>query len=215
MMEVVPAIIAKTFQELEKKIKLVEPYVKWAQLDIMDGVFAPEKSWDNPEELKKISSNLNFEAHLMVSQPEKEIERWINSPIKRILIHLESTEHLLDIFQKIKAAGLEFGVVLNLQTPISVLKELSVKIEDLEVVQLMGISEIGYHGHPFDERVISKIFSLRVKYPNVKIAVDGGINSETAPKAAQVGADILVAGSAIFGSDDAGKAIEELKNSIK
>ncbi len=79
----------------------------------------------------------------------------------------------------------------------------------------MGISEIGCYGHPFDERVIPKIIALRDKYGDaVKIAVDGGINVETAKKASAAGADILVAGSAVFGSEDVKKAIEDLRNSI-
>lgn len=222
MPEVIPAIIPKDFQELQQKIKLVEPYVypepgrgvQWVQLDISDGKFTTMKSWSSPEDLKQIDTKLNLEAHLMISEPEKRIERWINSGVKRILIHYESTEHLAEIIKKIKDAGLEAGVVLNLQTPISILDELQIVPSDLQVIQLMGISEIGYYSHPFSDRVIPKIFSLKVKFDNVKIAVDGGINAETAKKVAQAGADILVAGSAIFGAQDIGKAIEELKGSL-
>lgn len=214
MVEIVPAIIAKNFEELEQKIKSVEPYVIWVQLDVSDGRFTTMATWNNPEDIKRISTNLNLEAHLMISEPEKEIDRWIGSGVKRILIHFESSEQLDSIIQKIKSAGLGVGVVLNLQTPIEVLDKLNNPDSNLDVIQLMGISEIGYYGHPFNERVISKIFSLRAKYPNVKIAVDGGINKENAEKSAQVGIDILVAGSAIFGSQNVKKAIEELKQVI-
>jgi ribulose-phosphate 3-epimerase len=211
MIEIIPAIIAKDFEELEKKIKLVEPYVKWAQLDVMDGKFAPEKSWDNPRELKNISTSLNLEAHLMVSEPEKEIEKWINSGVKKILIHIESTKNVHEIIKKIKGAGLKAGVVLNLETDVAKIEPFA---DSVDLVQFMAIAQIGYHGHPFDDKVIPKIIALRQKYPNVKIAVDGGINSETAQKTAQAGADILVAGSAIFAEGNIEKAINELRQSI-
>jgi len=243
MPEIIPAIIAKDFLELEKKIKLIESYVNWVQLDVSDGKFTTMKTWNSPGELKQIDTKLNLEVHLMIFEPEKEIDKWINSGVKRILIHYESTEQLPDLIEKIKNIGLEVGVVLNLQTPIEVVDELLAGPFDsasptamlrsgnnndllpeqgdevaaskaIDVIQLMGISEIGYYGHPFSDRVIPKIFSLKAKYSNVKIAVDGGINSETVQKAAQAGADILVAGSAIFESGDARKAIEELKQSI-
>lgn len=220
MSEIIPAIIAKNFDELKEKIKLVEPYVypepgrgiEWVQLDISDGVFTTMKTWDEPECLKEIETRLALEAHLMISQPENQIDRWLASGVKRILIHVESTEKLLEILEKIKKAQLEIGLVLCLQTPLGVLDNIPIsQYPNIQVIQLMGISEIGYYGHPFDEKVLPKILALREKYPEMKIAIDGGINNETAQKAAQMGADVLVSGSAIFGSGDVGKAIEELK----
>ncbi len=214
MIEIVPAIIAKDFEELKEKIKLVESYVDWVQLDVSDGKFTRMTSWNNPEQLREIETNLNLETHLMISQPENHIEEWLDCGVKRILVHFESTEHLAEILDKIKNAGRDTGIVLNLQTPIEALDD-NEFIDDTSVIQLMGISEIGYYGHPFSDRVIPKIFALKAKYPDVKIAVDGGINKETAKKAASAGADILVAGSAIFGAQDIGKAIEELRGSLK
>ena len=211
MVEIVPAIIAKDFQELQQKLKLVEPYVSTVQLDVMDGRFVPERTWNKPEDLKKIKTNLNLEAHLMISEPEKEIEKWIISGVKRILVHFEATKQLEEIVKKVKKDGLEIGVVLKLETPVKILDKLQFRSEAIDVIQLMAISKIGYHGHPFDGRVIPKIKSLRRKYPDVKIVVDGGINFQTAKKVAQVGTNILVVGSAIFKSQDIGRAIKELK----
>ncbi len=212
MPEIVPVIIAKNFTELEKKLKFVEPLTRAVQLDVMDGIFAPEKSWNNPAELKNLKTTLDLEAHLMISEPEKEIDNWISSGVKRILVHFETTKNLKEIIEKIKDAGVKVGVVLNLETPVSAIDEF---IDKIDLVQLMSVAQIGYHGHPFDERVLPKISALRQKYPNVKIAIDGGINIETAKKAAKAGADILVAGSAIFDSEDVKKAFEELRNSVE
>ncbi|OGZ35154.1 MAG: hypothetical protein A2174_01690 [Candidatus Portnoybacteria bacterium RBG_13_41_18] len=224
MVEIIPAILAKNFEDLQQKIKSVEPYVEWVQLDVSDGKFTTMKTWHTSEDLLRLNTKLNLEVHLMISEPENEIDKWIASGVKRILLHIESTEKLPEILEKIKISGLETGLVLNLQTPIEVLDNffsnnspqppLNIR-GGADIVQLMGIQEIGYYGHPFSERVVSKIFSLRSKYQDIKIAVDGGINKETAPKAAAAGADILVAGSAIFGSQNIKKAIEELNNSLK
>lgn len=210
-MQIIPAIIAKNFDELQKKVKLVESYVEWAQIDIMDGKFAPQITWNNPPDLKKLKTALNLEAHLMVLEPEKEIEKWLASGVKRILAHFEATEQLPEIIIKIKNAGLETGVVLNLQTPIEVLEKFQVSGFKIQVIQLMGIAQIGYHGQPFDERTISKIKSLRQKYDSVKIAVDGGVNLENASEIIKAGADILVVGNAIFNSDNIGRTIEKFK----
>ena len=226
MVEIIPAIIAQNFDEVKEKIKLVESYADLVQLDISDGIFTTMKTWpfatnaaqgkDEPERLKEIETKLNFEAHLMISEPEKEIDRWIVSGVKRILIHIESTQKLPEILEKIKMADLEAGLVLCLQTPVEALNSILIsQYPNIRVIQLMGISEIGYYGHPFSDQVLPKIMEAKEKYDKLKIAVDGGINQETAPKAAQIGADILIAGSAIFGGGDAGKAIEELKKTLK
>lgn len=215
MSEIIPAILSSDFDDIQKKIKAVEPYAKWAQLDVSDGKFTTMKTWDNAADLRQLETKLNLEAHLMVSEPENIIDQWIKSGVKRILVHIESTEKLTEVIERIKNAGLEAGIVLNLQTPIGALDNIEMlKSQNIKIFQLMGISEIGHYGHPFDERVIPKIMALRDKYTKVKIAVDGGINAETAKKAAAAGADILVAGSSIFGKDDVGKAIEELRTSL-
>lgn len=213
--EIIPAILAKDFNDVRQKIKAVEGHAEWVQLDVGDGKFTAMETWQNPEDLKQISTPLSLEAHLMMSEPEKEIDRWIASGVKRILIHIESTEKLPEILEKIKKSGLAAGLVLNLQTPIDVLNNVLIsQYPNVKIIQLMGISEIGYYGHPFDERVIPKIMALRDKYGLIKIAVDGGINIETAKKAIAAGADTLVAGSAIFGKPDVGQTIEELKKSL-
>ncbi len=268
MVEVVPAIIAKSFEELKKKIKLVEPYVSWVQLDVMDGKFAPEVTWpyfehnchpelvsgsmkmlkqvrhDNiKEDISRLATTLNFEAHLMVERPENEIDRWLDSGIKRILVHYEAIkddlrDKIYDLRKKCDEKGVEFGIALNLETPIDVLGEIC-RCESADrrakqsrgitarllrrfspcndngvigVVQLMSIVQIGYHGEPFDGKVIPKIRALKEGYPCVKIAVDGGINKETAKMTLNAGADILVAGSAIFDSGDIEGAVKYFRD---
>lgn len=233
MPEIIPAIIAKSFEELEEKIKLVESFVRWVQLDIMDGKFVSEKTWDEPEELKKISTKLNIEVHLMVEDAVREVERWAGSGVKRILVHYEAiggdlelvTSNLKKIYKKCRTNNVELGMVLNLETQIDVLFQLPIIAEQLQAksvgitsyqlpIQLMSIAKIGYHGHPFDERVIHKVELLRQKWPDVKISLDGGINEEIIKKTALVGVDNFVVGSAIFNSKNIKESIEELESII-
>jgi ribulose-phosphate 3-epimerase len=229
MPEIVPAIIAKDFNELKEKIKLVEPYVEAVQLDVMDGIFAPNKTWDEPDDLEKIKTKLIFEAHLMIEKPQTVTERWLESKVKRIILHWEALEKIhghemtpyktasrpgfpvIDLVEEAHRHNKELGIAINLKTPISALDSF---INDIDAVQFMGIAQIGFHGHPFEEKVIPKIIALRAKYRDVKIEVDGGINSQNAKKIAQAGADILVVGSSVFESGDVGEAINKLKESV-
>lgn len=240
MIEIIPAIIAKSFDELKEKIKLVEPHVQSVQIDIMDGIFVPEKTWPHNnchpefvsgsmEMLKQVENEfsaskqydggLDIEIHLIVEDAGGEIERWLDSGVKRILAHYEALKGDLrftihDLREKLAKKEIEFGVVLNLETPIDVLKKF-LNYKSSFVIQLMSIAKIGEYGQPFDGRVIPKIRALREMFPDVKISVDGGINIENVKQVAEAGADILVVGSAIFNNKDIGGAIEELKNRIK
>jgi len=209
MTQIIPAIIAQNLEEIREKIKLVEPYVDWVQLDVLDGIFAPSKTFNNPLELKNLQTDIKIEAHLMIDQPELVIDEWILSGVKRILIHYESTQHLDKVIDKIKAAGLEVGVVLKMATPIIVIDNL---INKLDVIQLMGIAEIGYYGHSFDEQVLEKISALRKKYPHVIIEIDGGINLVTAQKVIERGAQSLVVGSYLFQGGQIKERIDLLRN---
>lgn len=212
---IIPAIIAKDSEELKGKLAQIDGLVSWVQIDVMDGVFVPPKTWDNPADLENISTAVNLEAHLMVANPENVIDKWLNSPIKRILIHYESTTHaqIKKLVEKIQKSGKEVGIAFKLQTPLFVLDSL---IRDskfvIRAIQLMAIAEIGYYGHPFEEKVLDRIKTLREKYPDVTISVDGGVNLENAPKIIAAGADNLIVGSAIFKSDNIKEILEKFKN---
>ena len=243
MSEIIPAIIAKNFEEVKEKIKLVEPFVNWVQLDIMDGKFAPQKTWpffasssqnasdeqgeastgkNKPGDLRKIDTGLNVEVHLMVEDVIGEVERWVDSGVKRMLVHVEPFLRNQElgirnwelINKKCEESNIELGLVLNLETSVDVLSKFPFPSSQL-FIQLMSIAQIGYHGHPFDERVIHKIKMLRQGGLNVRISLDGGINEEVFKKIAKVGVDNYVVGSAIFNSKNIKEAIEKLKLIIK
>lgn len=209
MIEIIPAIIAQDFKELQAKVKIIEPYFKWAQIDVMDGIFVEPKSYNVPETLRLLGTDINFEIHLMIEKPEDILDDWVSSGVKRILIHFESTKRLDEVLEKIKDFGLEAGVVLKIETPVMVINDL-IKQNKIDVVQLMGINKIGYYGEKLDERVFEKIKILRQKNSNIIIEIDGGVNSGNVKKLADFGVNRLAIGSYIFNNKDIKKAIEDL-----
>lgn len=208
MIQIIPTIIAKDFQELQEKIKKVEPYIDSVQLDIMDGEFVNNTTWNQPSDLKKIETNLNLEAHLMIQNPEDYIDDWISSGVKRIIFHYESTDKHKEIIEKIKQAKLEIGIAINPETSIEAVNNF---IPDLNLVLIMTVHP-GFGNQDFLEQTLGKIKELRTKDKNVNIEVDGGINLETAPKVIHEGANLLAVGSAIFKSDNIKQTIKDLKN---
>jgi ribulose-phosphate 3-epimerase len=225
MVEIIPAIIAKDFNELKAKIKLVEPFVRTVQIDVMDGVFVSNLTWNNPIELETLETNLMLEAHLMVENPHRVLNEWLNSRVKRVILHWEAMEkihnHELLPYRTQVGAGFpvsnlaeeahrnnkEFGVALNLETPISVLDNF---INDIDMVLLMS-AKPGEGGQKLQEEVFPKISALRQKYPDVKIGVDDGINEQNVARLIKAGANFLAVGSAIFQNQDIEDSIKKLK----
>jgi len=206
--EIIPAIIAKNFNELKEKVNLVKAHVKWAHIDVMDGNFVPNITWNNPEDLLESGFEALLEAHLMIREPEKYVERWINSGVKRIIFHIEATSDPHAIIGLCRKMRVDIGVAINPETDLSAIKTLD---ELVDMVLIMGVTP-GFGGQKFQPSVIKKIKALRKLNPRLTIGVDGGMNVKTAKKVAEAGASIIVAGSYIFGSKDIGKAIEELKS---
>jgi len=214
MIEVIPAIISKSFEELKEKVKLVEPYVEWTQLDVMDGIFVDNTTWpyragkNNPSDLKNLKTSLKLEVHLMVNKPEEVIDDWIKSGVQRIIFHYKATDKHGEIIEKIKEAGLEVGLALNPETSLEVVDQF---IDNLDLILIMTVNP-GWGGQEFLEEQLGKIKQLRNKYQDVKIEVDGGVSLETVPKIIKTGANFLAVGSAIFKSNNIKETIWKLKN---
>ena len=207
MIQVIPAIIAKDFEELQEKIKKVEPYVDWVQLDVMDGQFVDNATWRNPADLRNLETSLKSEVHLMVENPEEVIDNWIESGVRRIIFHYESTNKHQEIIKRVKKAELEVGIAINPETPIKAVENF---ISQLDLVLIMTVHP-GQGGQEFLKETLDKIKQLRENYKDVNIGVDGGINLETAPKVIQAGANFLASGSAIFKSNNIKETIKQLK----
>lgn len=248
MVEIIPALMPRSFGELRESVEKFVGIVPVVQLDVMDGIFVPEKSWPygsthsstsgqagSPQgskennELQELVNghdtipfweDIDFEADLMIQNPEEEIKNWISIGASRIIVHVESVQHMDFIIEEVQSsiAGkqeederenkIEIGLALNIDTPN---KKIEQWIRSIDFIQCMGIAKIGYQGQPFDNRVISKIEDLRERYPDVTISVDGGVNFESAPKLIEAGATRLVSGSTILNSKNLEETIEKLK----
>lgn len=209
-MEIIPAIIGKDITEIARKIALVEPYVKWAQIDVSDGIFTPNTTWNSSEELHSIITEVSLELHLMIEDPAKHLDYWVISGAKRIIVHVNSAsthEEVAAMAKKAKSGGVAFGIALSPEVSVEDVKSL---VPLADVVLLLAVSP-GFSGQKFNESILRKARDLRKAFPNVIIEVDGGINPVTAKTCVEAGADILVSGSYIFESADIKEAIENLK----
>lgn len=206
--EVIPAINVRTFEEVQERIKKVEPYVKWVHFDITDGVFSKHLTWHDPLDLPALDTKLNVEVHLMVEEPEKIIEEWLVEPVKRVIVHLEAVRNVQFIIQKCREEGVEIGLAVNPETFWGKFETWFGKVDIYEILAVQP----GPSGQQIAEDTFAKIGHLRKACPKCIIELDGGVNAETAQKAVQAGANLLVAGNYLFGSADIKKTIEELKN---
>lgn len=211
----------KDFEEITEKAGAVSRFVKTIQIDIMDGKLTHPVSWPyfagQAESFEKVASgevglphwkDVDYEADLMIREPEDYFANFVNAGFHRIIVHVESTQKFREILEEWKGV-VEIGAAINIDTDNAALFPL---IENgLDFVQFMGIATIGFQGSPFDSRVVDKIASLRKIYPKVIISVDGGVNLENAPLLLNAGANRLVAGSAIFQSESIEMTIDEFK----
>lgn len=211
MVEIIPAILVKTKEELLEKISAAEQLVERVHLDIADGIFVPNMTMAGFSEIETIETSLKFSVHLMVSKPENHILRWLNTPADSFTFHIESTNQAMEVIGKIREAEKEVGVALNPETPLSAIEPL---INEIDFVHFMTV-EPGFYGGKFVEDVLDKMSDCRYFYPDKPIVADGGITPDTAPKLVQAGANVLIAGSYIFKDNNPGKALEELRNSLK
>ncbi|MBI4117440.1 MAG: ribulose-phosphate 3-epimerase [Parcubacteria group bacterium] len=205
-MKIIPAILAKTYEEFESMVRKIEPYADLVQLDVADGQFVPNKTIDGYEELMRIETKLDFEIHLMIKNPEKVIGYWLKTPAARYLIHLESAKEPETLINRIKEGGKELGLVLNPETDYSAIEPY---LDKIDLVQFMTVDP-GFYGSPFLPDVLEKIRNFHGKYPGKIIQVDGGINPETIKLAEEAGASRAAVGSYIFESQDIQRALKEL-----
>lgn len=218
MPELVPVIFVKTFDELKEKLALVEGKVETVQLDVADGVFVNNETFWQSEDLVKLETKLFLEAHLMVSEPQQVLNRWLDSPVGRVILHWEAINKIFNdqfsIFNLIESVHdkkKKIGIALNPETSIDVLGDF---INNIDLVLIMSVHP-GFSGQEFLPEVLPKISALRKNYPNVRIEVDGGVNLQNAGQLIDAGADILVIGSAIFSSQSPEDVIKEFNEKCK
>lgn len=216
MVKIAPSILSADFSRLGQEIKKAEEGgADLIHLDVMDGKFVPNITIGPPviKYLRKVTK-LPFDVHLMIDEPERYIKEFVDSGADIITVHQEATVHLHRIIQQIKSYGIKAGVALNPSTPLSSIEYV---IEDIDMVLIMTVNP-GFGGQKFISSMEKKIEKLRdlinEKNLNIDIEVDGGIKLENADKVVKCGANVLVAGSAIFKSDDIARTIRKFKQII-
>ena len=210
---IAPSLLSADFLNLGNDIEMVNrSEADWFHCDIMDGRFVPNISFGIPvvQAIKK-KAQKPLDVHLMIIEPEKYFEAFAKAGADIITFHYEASTHIHRSVQQIKSLGLKAGVVLNPHTPVSVLEDI---LGDLDLVLLMSVNP-GFGGQKFIERTYEKIKKLRLMIEEQKasalIEVDGGVNTENAKTLFETGADVLVAGNAVFKSENPIETIKKLK----
>ncbi|MBO6533293.1 MAG: ribulose-phosphate 3-epimerase [Muricauda sp.] len=213
---IAPSLLASDFANLQQEIEMVnQSDADWFHLDIMDGVFVPNISFGMPV-IEAIAKHAKkpLDTHLMIVDPDRYIKTFGDLGVDHLTVHYEACPHLHRTLQAIKAEGMKAGVAINPHTSVNLLED---TIQDIDIVLVMSVNP-GFGGQSFIENTYQKVADLKevINRKNAKtlIEIDGGVNAENAKKLVDHGADVLVAGSFVFKSEDPTATIKELKEKI-
>ena len=212
--KIAASILSADFTELGKAIQMLNNSENdWIHIDVMDGIFVPNISFGQPiiKSIKKLKKDQPFDVHLMIENPDRYFSDFFNAGADIISVHYEACRHLHRSLTAIKDLGIKAGVVLNPHTPVVLLKDI---LYLCDTVTLMSVNP-GFGGQKFIENTYNKIKELKTMITeqglDTLIEVDGGVNVENSGKLFAAGADVLVAGSAVFASENPIQTIKDLK----
>jgi ribulose-phosphate 3-epimerase len=211
MAVVIPAIIPKSYADLAEHVLRVSAFVSRVQVDVVDGVFAKNRTWPligDDGAFQKIKAEaeglpaweyVEYEIDLLVADPASVFDDWVKAGASALVIHRESADDqkLQELIVRAKDANIEIGIALNPSTSVDSIMPF---VPEIAFIQCMGNDHTGEQGVSLDPAVLSKIADIRKRFPESMISIDIGVNKETAPKLVAAGANKLVSGSAIFES---------------
>lgn len=207
MIEVIPAILEKDFDILEKKIHLVENFVEWVQIDIADESLVANSTFLDATKFAGLKTPVKFELHMMVKDPLRYLENFYKAGFKRFFAHVEG-DFVEDYIATCYKLGVEIGLAIDGPTPFESIQNY---LDNIDAVLVMAI-EAGESGRPFREDTVDKIKKIREIDFEIPIAVDGNMNEENARKVVTAGATRICSNSYIFQAQDIKTAIETLRN---
>lgn len=209
-----PSVLSCDFANIQRDVEMINnSNADWFHVDVMDGVFVPNISFGFPviEAIKKHSKK-PLDVHLMIQNPDQYVDQFKKSGADILTVHYEACTHLHRTIQVIKEAGMKVGVALNPHTPVALLEDV---IEELDLVLIMSVNP-GFGGQKFIQNALVKVAQVKEliisKKSKALIEVDGGVNLETGKELVKAGADVLVAGSFVFNSENPTITIDSLKN---
>lgn len=217
MVKIAPSILSADFSQLGKDVKAIKQYgADFVHIDVMDGMFVPNISFGVPV-IKSIrnTTDLVFDVHLMIEKPDRYIEEFVKAGADIITVHYEADKHIDRTISYIKSFGKKAAIALNPGTPVSVIADL---ISEVDMVLIMTVNP-GFGGQKYIDYCSNKVKQVREIAdkcnPNLLIEVDGGINKDTINKAVENGANVVVAGSAVFKNGEIENNIRNLREVIK
>ena len=206
---IAPSILAADFNNLSEEIKSIEPFADWIQIDVMDGHFVDNLSFGAPV-VDDIDTKLKIDVHLMVENPADRVEEFLKAGAQHITFHAEAvknSDQRKALIEAIKAGGATAGIAINPETDLS---EIDDCVDQVDLLLVMSVHP-GFGGQEFIDDVLVKVREARSKRPELMIQMDGGVDDKTAPKCIEAGANNLVSGSFIFGSENREQAIVSLR----